>query len=101
PAPGALLQEGIDVAVILNALRALRGGPDAEAPLTAGTEQLLHRFAAEHEELRDTLGLLRDSADRLVAGPDLTELEPLIAAHALLVERILPHEHAEESQLYP
>jgi soluble P-type ATPase len=101
PAPGALLQEGIDVAVILNALRALRGGPDAEAPLTAGTEQLLHRFAAEHEELRDTLGLLRDSADRLVAGQDLTELEPLIAAHALLVERILPHEHAEESQLYP
>ncbi len=25
PAPGALLQEGIDIAVILNALRALKG----------------------------------------------------------------------------
>jgi cation transport ATPase len=28
PAPGALLQEGIDIAVIVNALRALGGGDD-------------------------------------------------------------------------
>lgn len=101
PAPGALLQEGIDVAVILNALRALRGSPDDGAPLAASTEQLLHRFAAEHEELRDTLGLLRDSADRLAAVPDAPALESLAAVHALLVERILPHEQAEESELYP
>lgn len=101
PAPGALLQEGIDVAVILNALRALRGNPGAEPSLAAGTERMLHRFAAEHEELRDTLGLLRDSADRLAAGPDAAGLESLTAAHALLVDQILPHEQAEESQLYP
>lgn len=101
PAPGALLQEGIDVAVILNALRALRGDRGAEPPMAAGTEQMLHRFAAEHEELRDTLDLLRDSAARLVAGPDPAGLKSLAAVHALLVERILPHEQAEESQLYP
>lgn len=101
PAPGALLQEGIDVAVILNALRALRGNRGVEAPLTTGTEQLLHRFSVEHEDLRDTLGLLRDCADRLVAGPGPAQLESLAAAHALLAERILPHERAEESQLYP
>ncbi|WP_082955223.1 heavy metal translocating P-type ATPase [Mycobacterium mantenii] len=101
PAAGALLQEGIDVTVILNALRALRGNPGAEASLAAGTEKMLHRFAAEHEELRDTIGLLRDSADRLVAGPDAAGLESLAAAHALLAERILPHEQAEENQLYP
>ncbi|MEB3981577.1 heavy metal translocating P-type ATPase [Mycobacterium sp. 663a-19] len=101
PAPGALLQEGIDVAVILNALRALRGNPTTEAPLAADTERMLHRFAAEHEELRDTLGLLRDSADRLAAGPGTAGLESLTAAHALLVDRILPHEQAEESLLYP
>jgi hemerythrin-like domain-containing protein len=69
--------------------------------LAANTEQMLHRFAAEHEELRDTLGLLRDSADRLAAGLDAVGLESLTAAHALLVDRILPHERAEESQLYP
>lgn len=40
PAPGALLQEGIDIAVILNALRALQGDerervPDSPLPGTA------------------------------------------------------------------
>lgn len=101
PAPGALLQEGIDLAVTLNALRALRGSPYTETPLAADTERLLHRFAADHERLRDTIGLLRDSADRLAAGPDAGALRSLTAAHTLLVERILPHEHAEESELYP
>lgn len=37
PAPGALLQEAIDVAVILNALRALRGDPRADLELAADT----------------------------------------------------------------
>lgn len=101
PAPGALLQEGIDLAVILNALRALRGNPYTETPLAADTERLLHRFAADHERLRDTIGLLRDSADRLATAPDAAALRLLTAAHTLLVERILPHEQAEESELYP
>lgn len=101
PAPGALLQEGIDVAVILNALRALRGNPCTEAPVDADTELLLHRFADDHEQLRDTIGLLRDCADRLAADPAAAGLESLTSAHRLLVERILPHEQAEESQLYP
>ena len=74
PAAGALLQEGIDVAVILNALRALRGNPTTEVVLRADTAQMLRRFATEHDELRDTLGLLRSSADRLVSGPDAAAL---------------------------
>ncbi|CQD15212.1 metal cation transporter p-type ATPase [Mycobacterium lentiflavum] len=101
PAAGALLQEGIDVAVIINALRALRGNPATELPLATGTEELLQRFSAEHDELRDAIGLLRDSADRLVAGPDAVALESLAAAHAVLIDRVLPHELAEETQLYP
>lgn len=101
PAAGALLQEGIDVTVILNALRALRGNPATEVALPTNTEQLLRRFAAEHDELRDALGLLRDSADRLASGPDAAALESLTAASKLLTDRILPHERAEETQLYP
>lgn len=101
PAAGALLQEGIDVAVIVNALRALRGNPNTELRLAAGTEQLLHRFADEHDQLRDTIGLLRTAANRLAAGPDAASLESLGAVHLLLTERILPHEQAEEAQLYP
>jgi heavy metal translocating P-type ATPase len=101
PAAGALLQEGIDIAVILNALRALRRNPAVEVDLTAGTEDLLRRFAAEHDKLRDTIGLLRDAADNLVAGTDTTALSSLARAHTFLTEKLLPHEMAEETQLYP
>lgn len=99
PAAGALLQEGIDVAVILNALRALRGNPALEMALPAGTAEMLHRFAAEHDALRDALGLLRDAADRVAAGSDA--LEALTTAYAFLTDQILPHEKAEETALYP
>ncbi|MBX7433090.1 cadmium-translocating P-type ATPase [Mycobacterium sp. Y57] len=102
PAAGALLQEGIDVAVILNALRALRGNPATELALPTGTKEMLNRFSAEHDELRDTLGIIRDSADRLVdGGADAGALESLIAAQALITGRIVPHELAEETELYP
>jgi len=101
PAAGALLQEGIDVAVILNALRALRGNPAVAVELPADTEKMLRRFAAEHDELRDTVESLRDAADQLTAGADAAALRSLIRAHALPTDRILPHEHAEETQLYP
>ena len=101
PAAGAMLQEGIDVAVILNALRALGQNPDAAVDLPAETDELLRRFAAEHDELRDTLGLLREGADRLASAPDTAALEALSAVHRLLADRILPHELVEETRLYP
>ncbi|HKP44001.1 MAG TPA: heavy metal translocating P-type ATPase [Mycobacterium sp.] len=101
PAAGALLQEGIDVAVILNALRALRGDPAVDVELPAETEMMLRRFAAEHDELRDTVESLRDAADQLVAGADAAALQSLTRAHAVLTDRILPHEEAEETRLYP
>jgi heavy metal translocating P-type ATPase len=101
PAAGALLQEGIDVAVIANALRALRGNPALDVDLPAQTERMLHRFDAEHDELRDTVGLLREAADRLAEAPDQAALQAITRAHGLLVDRILPHERAEETQLYP
>ncbi len=101
PAAGALLQEGIDVAVIVNALRALRADPAVTVSLPAATEAMLHRFSIEHDQLRDALGLLRDVADKLTSGADETTLSSLTAVHRLLSDRILPHEHAEEVELYP
>lgn len=101
PAVGALVQEGIDVAVILNALRALRGDPDLEVDVPAPTERLLRRFDAEHDELRGAVDLLRAAADRLAAAADPSALEAISQAHAVLTERIIPHERAEETQLYP
>ena len=101
PAAGALLQEGIDVAVILNALRALRGNPAAGIELPAGTEEMLRRFNCEHDDLRDALTLLRDAADHVSAGSGTPAMEALARAQSFLTERLLPHEDAEQAELYP
>ena len=45
--------------------------------------------------------MLRDAADRLATAPDQSALQAITRAHGLLVDRILPHERAEETQLYP
>ncbi|GAB2448906.1 heavy metal translocating P-type ATPase [Streptomyces incanus] len=102
PAVGALLQEGIDVAVILNALRALRVDQGVRPALEPAAEALIHRFAAEHEDLQDVLQAVRDAAARLSApGRDAQALESVREVNRLLTERLLPHEYAEEHQLYP
>ncbi|MFJ2305643.1 heavy metal translocating P-type ATPase [Streptomyces sp. NPDC087787] len=101
PAVGALLQEGIDVAVILNALRALRVDQTARPALTPAAEALVHRFAAEHDDLQDVLESVRDAADRLSDSPGPEALAAVEETHRLLTERLLPHEYAEEHELYP
>jgi hypothetical protein len=101
PTFGALLQEGIDVAVILNALRALRGGRIGGRPVPPATQALLRRFGAEHDDLRQVLPLVRAAADALVAGPTPQAVEALHRARTALVERLVPHEEAEETELYP
>lgn len=100
PVAGALLQEGIDVAVILNALRAL-GGYGGQPRATAIEAELTRRFRAEHSELLPFVKRIRIVADRLDrAGPGaaLTELREV---HSFLVDRLLPHERAEEESFYP
>src|SRR5690349_61251 len=105
PAFGALLQEGIDVAVILNALRALRGGQVGGRPVPAATRAVLRRFATEHDELHDVLPLLRRAADVLAVAPDDpaddATLAALRQARDALVGRLVPHEEAEEAALLP
>jgi cation transport ATPase len=101
PTFGALLQEGIDVAVILNALRALRGGEVGGRPVQPDTAVLLRRFAAEHDDLRQVLPLVRAAADALATGPTPQAVEALRRARTALVERLVPHEDAEEAELYP
>lgn len=100
-APGALLQEAIDVAVILNALRALLPGRSARRPLTTTAEELVRRFAAEHEDLTDAVDTVRDAAETLAAADGTQSLDAVREVDRLLTEKILPHEHAEEHQLYP
>jgi iron-sulfur cluster repair protein YtfE (RIC family) len=101
PVAGAFLQEGIDVVVILNALRALGGGV-RRRPLPPDTQALLDGFAAEHDKLRDTLAQLRTTADLIATDPDSPEcVSALRQTHDRLSQQILPHEDAEEHRLYP
>ncbi|GAA3414969.1 heavy metal translocating P-type ATPase [Streptosporangium vulgare] len=101
PAAGALLQEAIDVAVILNALRALRPARGTRTVVDATTESLLRRFKTEHSSLRPPLELIRETADELAGDPTAQALGRLREVHAFLTERLLPHERAEEQRLYP
>jgi heavy metal translocating P-type ATPase len=100
PVAGAFLQEAIDVAVILNALRALTGYQSAHAtvgPMPALTD----RFRAEHEELLPLVDGIRDVADRLDTVDGNAALAEVKRVHDFLVERLLPHEDAEEHTFYP
>ncbi len=59
---GAILQEAIDVVVILNALRALRGGVEAPARIPGWTETSA-RLRAAHVELEPSIARIRATAD--------------------------------------
>lgn len=76
PAAGALLQEGIDLAVILNALRALRTDHDGTVSLNPDTEAMVRRFAGEHDRMRDDLSMLRDAAQQISAGTGQVRCAP-------------------------
>jgi len=100
PVAGALLQEAIDVAAILNALRVLRVRVPGRAAIAMPVAEVA-RLERVHQELDDVLGQLRATADRLptlapaAAKAVLTDIERLVR------ERLLRHERDDETKLYP
>ena len=97
---GALLQEFIDVVVILNALRALRGGVERPVRIP-GWPETRARLIEEHRELASGIGGLRRLADRLDSmEPDAVAAE-LRATRAFLVDTLVPHEEEEDRAVYP
>jgi len=97
---GALLQEAIDVAVILNALRALRpGGRTARLP--AGAAELTKRFHDEHEAIRADIDEVRAAAEALGSAEPAAAMDQVRRVHRLLVSEVSPHEAAEERERYP
>ena len=99
PIAGALTQEVIDLAVILNALRALSPGHAARSrkmPEKAGTALRLG-----HQRIETVLDHLREIADALDhcngdrAAALMTEADNIIA------EQIVKHERSDESSVYP
>ena len=97
PVWGALLQEAIDVAVILNALRALRP-PAPAVRLTAADTALTRRFRTEHQAIRADIDMLRTAADTLDEPGAMTRVRQV---YATLTGEVWPHESAEEDELYP
>ena len=97
---GALLQEAIDAAVILNALRALRPGK-SDVRLDAEDTALTKRFQDEHETIRTDIDQLRVVADAFGFAPAAEAMTQVHQVYRLLVEEIEPHEKAEEDELYP
>jgi heavy metal translocating P-type ATPase len=99
PVAGALVQEAIDVAVILNALRTLR--PPVTATRRRGAVTVPARILEDHDALTGGIDALSELADQL------TELEPRAAVAALqrargfLLDELLPHELEEERRVYP
>jgi hypothetical protein len=97
---GAVTQEVIDVAVIVNALRALQPSNTYQQLETADAA-LAQRFAGEHLLLRPDIEEVRAAADGIGAVPDAQAVAMARAVHRLLVEDVWPHEQAEDAQLYP
>jgi heavy metal translocating P-type ATPase len=97
---GALLQEAIDVAVILNAMRALRP-PPARARLTPADTALTDRFSREHVTIWAGIDQLRAAADMLGTAPPAEAMDTVKQVYRVLSDEIGPHEQAEQAELYP
>jgi heavy metal translocating P-type ATPase len=99
PVAGAVLQEVIDVIVILNALRALRGRSQNET--AQATAALGEHYQAEHQRLLPGVKRIRQIADRLDQLPPKHALSELRELHRFLIAEAVPHEAAEEADIYP
>ena len=100
PIVGAVLQEGIDVLVILNALRALGGG-GLGAPKRTETRGLAQALASAHRSLRphvNELAALAARIDTLLPADARAQLERV---REMLEKELLPHEREEQESAYP
>ncbi len=100
PVQGAVLQELIDVAVILNALRALALKPERGTRARLSQEQW-QQLEQEHEALLPMLDRLASVADRLPDSGNQAAMDDVRALYRELTETLLPHEQADARQLYP
>jgi Hemerythrin HHE cation binding domain len=99
PVAGALTQEAIDVAVILNALRALvPTRAHARRPMPPAAATALRQ---EHEQLDTALDRLRDIADALDEATPADAVALITEANGIIAREIVVHERADETKVYP
>jgi heavy metal translocating P-type ATPase len=99
PVAGALTQEAIDVAVILNALRALTPGRRAgRAALSVATATALRH---DHEEMESGLDRLREIADALDDAQGAAVVALIEEANRIIARQVVRHERDDEAKVYP
>jgi len=99
PIAGALTQEAIDVAVILNALRALTSGHKfgrQKMPAAAATT-----LRQDHKRMEPTLDRLREIADGLDAVEGAGAVTLISEADDIVSRQIVEHERDDERAVYP
>ncbi|MCA8330675.1 heavy metal translocating P-type ATPase [Burkholderia cepacia] len=98
PIAGAVIQEVIDVAVIVNALRVLLDRP---RPTNARLDDVdVEQLRREHTALSPLLDQIRDLADRLPGLSGTAIASELVHMIDSLDERLLPHERADDRDVY-
>ena len=99
PIAGALTQEIIDVAVILNALRALGSGRDwRRRRLPASDAKALRE---DHLKLETSLDRLRDIVTALDGALPSEGASLIREANAIVAKDLVEHERMDESKVYP
>ena len=99
PVPAAIVQEVIDVAVILNALRALTPGyGHAGKSMTAAAGHELHR---NHLALIGELDRLRLIVDALDDAIPERAAALIAEANQVVQEQVVVHERDDEGHVYP
>ena len=100
PVAGALLQEAIDVAAIVNALRVLRVRIPGRAAFAVTDAEILQLHSA-HQELEGVLSSVRATAEQLSTLAPADAIAALRAVEKLLRERLLEHEREDDQVIYP
>jgi hypothetical protein len=97
--PAAIVQEAIDVAVILNALRALTPAlKNTGRRISAEQGLALHQ---EHQALFRDLDRLRKIVDAIDDATPDTAADLLEEAHRLVQGSVVTHEREDEGSVYP
>ena len=99
PIAGALIQEAIDVAVILNALRTL--SPAGAFAQPSMSETAARALREDHEKLEGSLERLRQIADALDSADAAAAVDYILEAHRIVKSVIVNHEREDEESIYP
>lgn len=101
PLLGAVLQEGIDVLVLANALRALSAGRKQRRVALFAAEHNEEQLRDEHTALAPVLECVHSAAEN-IGNLGVDEAQQLLSKVVkLLDEQLIPHEQADERELYP